>query len=138
MKLSTKFTMALHLMVAVDYFSNQKITSDFLAGSINTNPVVVRRLLSQLKAANLVEVARGTGGVTITQPLDTITFLDIYKAVEKTELFHFHDNPNRECPVGSHVHDLLDQRLADVQKAMEDKLQTLTLADLTTDLSHMV
>ena len=56
------------------------MTSDFMAASIGTNPVIVRKILQQLKAAGLIEVARGTGGVTITRPLEQITFLDVYKA----------------------------------------------------------
>ena len=79
--------------------SNQKMTNDFMAASIGTNPVIVRKILQQLKAAGLIEVARGTGGVTITRPLDQITFLDVYRAVECTpdeELFHFHENPNQK------------------------------------------
>ena len=63
--------------------------------------MIIRKLLQQLKAAGLIKVSRGTGGVTITRPLDQITFLDIYKAVECTpdeELFHFHENPNSNCP----------------------------------------
>ena len=76
----------------IDTFSDQKMTSDFMAASIGTNPVIIRKILQQLKAAGLIEVARGTGGVTITRPLEQITFLDVYKAVEcapDEQLFHF-------------------------------------------------
>ena len=58
-----------------------KITSDFLASSINVNPVIIRRILSQLKEAGIIEVKRGTGGAMITKPLQDITFLDVYYAV---------------------------------------------------------
>lgn len=114
------------------------MTSDFMAASIGTNPVIVRKLLQQLKAAGLIEVSRGTGGVTVTKPLDEITFLDVYKAVECTpdeQLFHFHENPNPKCPVGKNIHHVLDDRLNQVQKAMEDKLATMTLADVKNDVA---
>lgn len=136
MQISSRFTMAIHMFACIDTFSDQKMTSDFMAGSIGTNPVIVRKLLQQLKAAGLIEVSRGTGGVKITRPLDQITFLDIYKAVECTpdeELFHFHENPNPKCPVGRNIHHILDERLLDVQKAMEEKLSQMTLADVKKD-----
>ena len=138
MQISSRFTMAIHMFACIDTFADQKMTSNFMAASIGTNPVIVRKLLQQLKAAGLVEVSRGTGGVTITRPLDQITFLDIYRAVECSpdeELFHFHENPNPKCPVGRNIHQVLDGRLQDVQKAMEEKLAEMTLADVKNDVS---
>ena len=72
MQISSRFTMAIHMFACIDTFSDQKMTSDFMAASIGTNPVIVRKILQQLKAAGLIEVARGTGGVTITRPLEQI------------------------------------------------------------------
>ena len=141
MQISSRFTMAIHMFACIDTFSDQKMTSDFMAGSIGTNPVIIRKLLQQLKAAGLIEVSRGTGGVTITRPLNQITFLDIYKAVECTpdeELFHFHENPNPNCPVGKNIHRVLDNRLLEVQKAMEQKLSQMTLADVKKDVAACI
>lgn len=138
MQISSRFTMAIHMFACIDTFTDRKMTSDFMAASIGTNPVIVRKLLQQLKAAGLIEVSRGTGGVTVTKPLDEITFLDVYKAVECTpdeQLFHFHENPNLKCPVGKNIHHVLDDRLNQVQKAMEDKLATMTLADVKNDVA---
>ncbi len=138
MQISSRFTMAIHMFACIDTFTDRKMTSDFMAASIGTNPVIVRKLLQQLKAAGLIEVSRGTGGVTVTKPLDEITFLDVYKAVECTpdeQLFHFHENPNPKCPVGKNIHHVLDDRLNQVQKAMEDKLATMTLADVKNDIA---
>jgi len=138
MQISSRFTMAIHMFACIDTFTDRKMTSDFMAASIGTNPVIVRKLLQQLKAAGLIEVSRGTGGVTVTKPLDEITFLDVYKAVECTpdeQLFHFHENPNQKCPVGKNIHHVLDDRLNQVQKAMEDKLATMTLADVKNDFA---
>ena len=138
MQISNRFTMAIHMFACIDTFTDRKMTSDFMAASIGTNPVIVRKLLQQLKAAGLIEVSRGTGGVTVTKPLDEITFLDVYKAVECTpdeQLFHFHENPNQKCPVGKNIHHVLDDRLNQVQKAMEDKLATMTLADVKNDVA---
>ena len=122
MQISSRFTLAVHIFACIDTFKDEyKITSDFLAGSTNVNPVIVRKILGQLKAAGLVEVARGTGGASISKPLNEITFLDIYKAVEcvdNGELFHFHENPNTKCPVGRNIHFILDDKLKQVQDAI--------------------
>ena len=100
MQISSRFTLAVHIFACIDVFKDDyKVTSDFLAGSTNVNPVIVRKILGQLKAAGLVEVARGSGGASIPRPLNEISFLDIYNAVEcieNGELFHFHENPNTE------------------------------------------
>ena len=136
MQISSRFTMAIHMFACIDTFADQKMTSDFMAASIGTNPVIVRKLLQQLKAAGLVQVARGTGGVTITKPLEEISFLDIYRAVEcskEEELFHFHENPNEKCPVGKNIHHVLDDKLARVQQAMEKELASITLEDVKRD-----
>ena len=118
-----------------------KITSDFLASSINVNPVIIRRILSQLKEAGIIEVKRGTGGAKITKPLQDITFLDVYYAVECIEentLFHFHENPNPNCPVGMNIHNILDDKLYRVQAAMERELKAITLADVMNDLGKYI
>lgn len=141
MQISSRFTMAIHMFACIDTFSDQKMTSDFMAASIGTNPVIIRKLLQQLKAAGLVEVSRGTGGVTITKPLEEVTFLDIYRAVEcapDEELFHFHENPNQNCPVGKNIHHVLDDRLLQVQRAMEEKLAQMNLSDVKRDVAMCI
>lgn len=137
MQISSRFTLAVHIFACIDTFQGDyKVTSDFLAGSTNVNPVVIRRILGQLKAAGLVEVARGSGGASVSRPLDEISFLDIYHAVEcveNGELFHFHENPSTDCPVGRNIHRVLDDKLMRVQKAMEAELSSITLEDVMQD-----
>ncbi|HIS81142.1 MAG TPA: Rrf2 family transcriptional regulator [Candidatus Scatomonas merdavium] len=138
MQISSRFTIAIHMLTCMEIFKNEyKITSDFLAESIQVNPVIIRRILGQLKEAGLIEVKRGTGGAAITRPLEEITFLDVYRAVECIEentLFHFHENPNLNCPVGRNIHHVLDDRLRRVQEAMERELEAITLADVVGDM----
>lgn len=134
MQISSRFTIAIHIFACIHTFENEKkITSDFLAASVNVNPVIIRKLLSQLKAAGLVSVQRGSGGASVLKPLDEITFLDVYNAVEcidNGELFHFHDNPNMDCPVGKNIHLMLDDKLLQVQNAMENEMKKITIADV--------
>lgn len=137
MQISSRFTLAIHILDCIDAFKNEhKLTSDFLASSTNVNPVIVRKILGQLKAAGLVDITRGSGGASILKPLEEISFLDIYRAVECVEngkLFHFHDNPNIQCPIGKNIHLILDDRLMQVQNAMEKELESITLADVRSD-----
>lgn len=137
MQISSRFTMAIHIFSCINTFEGEKkITSNFLAGSINANPVIIRKLLLQLKAAGLVNVQRGSGGTSIAKPLEQITFLDIYNAVEcidNGELFHFHENSNPKCPVGRNIHRILDSKLQQVQDAMEREMEKITLADVVQD-----
>ena len=142
MQISSRFTIGLHILTAIDTFQNEyKVTSDFLAGSIQTNPVVVRRILGQLKKAGLIESSQGVAGITIPKPLDQITFYDVYTAVEPVEegdLFRFHDSPNPDCPVGRNIHRLLDGKLREIQNAMEEKMRRYTLADLHDGLDDIL
>ncbi len=142
MQISSRFTLAVHIFACIDTFKDDyKVTSDFLAGSTNVNPVIIRKILGQLKAAGLVEVARGSGGASIAKPLDEISFLDIYHAVEcieRGELFHFHENPSADCPVGRNIHGVLDDKLIRVQKAMEDELSSITMEDVIRDTRRLI
>ena len=142
MQISSRFTVALHIFACVDVFKDDyKVTSDFLASSINTNPVIIRKILSQLKGAGLITVARGTGGITVNKPLEEITFFDVYQAIEPVEngsLFHFHDAPNPDCPVGRNIHALLDDKLKAIQDAMGDEMRKYTLADLRTGMKELL
>lgn len=138
MQVPSRFTIAIHMLVIVALEGKEnKITSDFLASSVGVNPVIIRKTLSQLKKAELVTVARGTGGAEIIKNLEDISLLDIYQAVEclgKTDqLFNFHDHPNPNCPVGANIHVVLDEKLLKIQQAMEKELSLTSLAQLVTD-----
>ena len=137
MQISSRFTIAVHIFACIDTFGNdQKITSDFLSTSINVNPVIIRKILSSLKKSHLLNVQRGTGGTTIAKPLDQITLFDIYQSVEcveNGELFHFHENPNPKCAVGRNIHNVLDEKLVRIQRAMEEEMEQITIADVIKD-----
>ena len=143
MQISSRFTIALHILTCIEEFKNDyKITIDFLASSINVNPVVIRRILQKLKSAGIITVARGNvGNMEINRDLKDITFYDVYKAVDCVDdegLFHFHENPNPLCPVGRNIHNVLDNRLNAVQKAMENEMKKSTLADVINETSQLI
>ena len=137
MQISSRFTIAIHIFSCINTFENEyKITSDFLASSIQVNPVIIRKLLGQLRGAGLIEVKRGSGGASLAKEPGDITLLDIFNAVESLDdgkLFHFHENPNPNCPVGRSVHPVLDGRLEQIQRTMEKEMQSITLKDVFND-----
>ncbi len=137
MQISSRFSIAVHMLTCIGVFQDEcKLTSDFLASSVNVNPVVIRRILQQLKGAGIVEVARGSGGAALAREPDKITLFEIFNAVEcvsSGKLFHFHENPNPKCPVGRNIHTVLDGRLDCIQKAMEDEMKKTTMADILND-----
>ena len=135
MQISSRFTIATHMLIILALEGKkQKLTSDILASSVGVNPVIIRKTLSQLKNAGLISVARGTGGADIIKDLEDISLFDIYCAVEclgkSGQLFSFHDKPNPECPIGKNIHNVLDNRLEAIQKAMETELAQTSLAEV--------
>ena len=136
MQFSSRTTIATHMLLCIAMFQDtQKVTSTFMAGSIHVDPVVVRNISGLLSAAGIIEVKAGVGGASLARPAETITLLDVFKAVEKEEaLFHFHEHPEPLCPVGRNIHRLMDDRLGGIQAAMEQQMAQTTLAQLLTEL----
>lgn len=140
MQFSSRLPIAVHILLAiVEFEGKEKTTSTFLAGSVNVNPVIIRNTLGQLKAAGLVTVKAGEGGASLAKEPGDITLLDIFDAVEKEEaLFHFHENPNPECPVGKNVHAVLDNKLFAIREAMREKMKSIALQDLIDDMNDIL
>ena len=137
MQITSKFTAAVHILACIDIFDGQmRVTSDFLSGSTGVNAVIVRNVLGQLRNAGIVETRQGSGGAHLAKALDEITLYDIYEAVDCVDdegLFHFHENPNADCPVGRNIHKAMDGRLEAAQAALENELKSTTLAQVVAD-----
>ena len=86
-----------------------------------------------------LSISQGKSGISLTKTPDQITFYDVYKAVDSVKdegLFHFHENPNPECPIGRNIHKAMDSKLTRVQRCMEDEMRKITLADVMTDIQN--
>ena len=142
MQITSKFTAAVHILTCIDIFGGQmRVTSDFLSGSTGVNAVIVRNVLGQLRNAGIVETRQGSGGAHLAKALDEITLYDIYKAVDCVDdegLFHFHENPNADCPVGRNIHKAMDDRLQTAQAALENELKSTTLAQVVADTRKII
>ena len=142
MQITSKFTVAVQILTCIDIFGGQmRVTSDFLSGSTGVNAVIVRNVLGQLRNAGIVETRQGSGGAHLAKALDEITLYDIYKAVDCVDddgLFHFHENPNADCPVGRNIHKSMDDRLQTAQSALENELKKTTLAEIVADTKKII
>ncbi len=141
MQITSRFTIAVHSIILIAYNQDMKVTSKLIAGSTNVNPVIVRGVLSQLKEAGIVNSRQGATGITIAKPLSEITFYDVYKAVDSVKdegLFHFHENPNPDCPVGRNIHSAMDGRLNQIQTSMENEMKQIRLSDIVGDVQSII
>ncbi len=127
--INTRLSVAIHILALVAF--NSKLSSEQIADSVTTNPVVIRRISSNLKKAGLLTSRAGVSGFSLTRDPKDITLLDIYKAVNlEKELFSIHDKPNPDCPVGKTIQGTLDVTFESVQSAMENELNNKTLQEV--------
>ncbi|KML04704.1 Rrf2 family transcriptional regulator [Bacillus stratosphericus] len=134
MKISSRFTVAVHILALLSLEKGSLQTSEDIAGSVNTNPVVIRRIMSKLKKAGLISTSLGKGGSQLNRSEGDITLLDVYKAVEvvdEGELFQIHESPNPDCPIGANIQAVLELILCRAQSAMEQVLAEIKLSELT-------
>jgi DNA-binding IscR family transcriptional regulator len=136
--IATRFAVAAHIMMllATDDGSG-RATSLRIAKSVNTNPVVIRRITGQLARAGLVTVKRGPGGATLRLPADRITLSDVWAAVNpdrERDLLPLHPEPDADCPVGGKVHRVLTPHFKAAEAAMQQALGRVTLDQLTASL----
>lgn len=137
----TRLAVAIHILAVLSLAGDEQRTSEVIARSVNTNAVVVRRLLSLLKKAGLIDVQRGAGGSTLNHRPENISLLDVYRAVvpqPKAKPFYVHQNPSCNCFIGKNIHEALEAPFAKVNKAMEDSLSTTTIAEVASFIKKRV
>lgn len=140
------------------------MTGEALAESVGAHSVIIRNILAQLKSANLIETRRGGSGARLAKSPSKISLLDIFNAVQSTkssqtqasgaknssaktptksskstkpsqnQLFRFHTNPNELCPLGKHIHGILDTRFLQAQSVLESYLSTVLLSELISEI----
>ncbi|MFE7127654.1 Rrf2 family transcriptional regulator [Streptomyces sp. NPDC057617] len=133
MSANSRLTIAAHALAWMELNKRQGheiATSEQIAESVNTNPVVIRRLLAELRRAGLVESRRGAGaGWMLARELESITLLDVYEAVEPGTLFAMHRaTPNQECPVGFGIRPTMQGIYAGIEETVRGELARTTVA----------
>ena len=133
MSLSSRHAIATHILLVLACTESARVSSEYIAGSVNTNPVVVRRLLSDLKRAGLVGVQKGAeGGYFLLKKSSQISLWDVFQAVEELPIFVVHTSPpNPRCKVGGCVEGLLKDVYKDVESALVKRLKAVTLCCLS-------
>ncbi len=132
MATNSKFTIAVHILTMLANAKDEPLKSEYVACSINTNPVVVRRIWSTLAKAGLLTSRTGaTGGSRLARAASKITLLDVYQAVETGCMFPSHPNqPNQNCQIGKNIQGALEGIFAQAQHEMEQSLARRTIADI--------
>lgn len=129
---SSRFVVASHVLTLLAHSDGEAMTSEYIAGSVNTNPVVVRRILGLLAKAGLVATQEGArGGVRLAKPAGEIDLRAVYTAVEPAPLFAPHpQQPNPACPVGGTIQAAVAPTLTAAETALQASLAQTTVADL--------
>ncbi len=127
-----RFAMAVHVLAVLAYKDGDPVSSQFLSASVNTNPVIIRRLLLALQAARLVETRKGPwAGSRLSRSAAHITLADVYRAVKVPEPFGLpRRQPNGHCPVGHCIRTALKPVLLSAHDALERDLAKRTLAGM--------
>src|SRR5689334_5646686 len=128
---NSRFAVAIHTLLVLAAKSGQPTSSDYIASSVGTNPVLIRRLMGELRAAGLVASRAGaTGGFVLAKEMERIGLDEVYRAVEADPLFARHEKINPKCPIGRAVGPLLDRVLGEAESTMLRSLKSTTLAEL--------
>src|SRR4029077_3277460 len=132
---SNRFAVAIHILTLLARHGGT-MTSEELAGSVNTNPVVIRRILGRLRDAGLVCAVSGpNGGSKLCVDTRKVSLLDIYRVVEQTELIGVHEEPNQRCPIGRRIQAVLHGVTTDVKHAVEQELKATTLSEIVQEFN---
>lgn len=139
MKYSTKLSDTVHVMVLIAINQEKSLSSASIAESVHTNPGFVRQLMLKLKKAGLMTSVAGHARPSLSKPADQITLLDIYKAVEGDKpLLHLDTHTNPDCGVGINIQLSLQGFYNEIQKAAEEKMNTITLQDIIDTINEQI
>jgi len=131
MRVSTRFSDSVHILAYIDIYQKTKLSSETIASSIETSPVVVRRLMGILRESGLIETKKGSAEPRLAKPTNEITLLDIYLAAEgDKQLFTLDTNTNPDCIVGGNIQKVLGSYYEDAKMAALKKFNDVSLQDI--------
>lgn len=139
MFISSRFTVGVHILVLIELNKENIISSEFIAGSVNTNPTLIRKIMGMLKKAKLINVQPGIAGAKLAKEPSIIKLLDVYKAVDVVpdkELFSVHENTSPLCIVGRNIQDSITPVLSAAQLALEKELENVTIEDIIKNITE--
>ncbi len=131
MKTNQNFAVSVHILTVLAAHPNLAVTSDAIAESVNTNPVVIRRIMAHLRQHHLVESRPGvSGGWRLQRPAEHISLCEVYRATTHEDALSMHQHPNPHCAVGGKIRGALTPMFDEAQDAMEAALENFTIADV--------
>ncbi len=140
MSTNSRFAVAVHVLTLMAWAEDEPLKSEQVAESVNTNPVVIRRILCELAQAKLVISQTGSmGGSRLARKPAEITLLDVYQAVESRGVFSLPKHPpSRRCPVGVNIETVLSNVLEEVDYAVDKVLTNITIKDVVARLKPCI
>jgi Rrf2 family protein len=130
MNINQRFAVSLHIL-ALMASSDGPLTSEAIAGSVDTHPVVIRRTMASLREHGLVDSKPGVnGGWRLLRTPERIGLCEVYRSLEQEDVLAIHNHPNKKCRVGAHIRDALTEIFSSAQAQMESALGQYTVADV--------
>ena len=131
--ISGKFAITLHILTLLSKFPDEFLSSDFLAGSMNLHPVLIRKEIANLKKHHIVESKEGkNGGTKLLRPAENISLDDIFKLTfERVTLGYSKNDPNPDCPVGKNINKKLDELYIDINDKISKELRVISLTEFS-------
>ena len=134
MNSNQRFAVSVHILTLLAA-SDDPLTSEAIAASVDTNPVVIRRTLANLREHGLVGSRPGVnGGWHLLRTPDKIGLCEIYRSLEQENVLAMHSHPNKKCQVGAHIRDALSEAFTAAQMEMEKALGNYTVANILEDV----
>lgn len=142
MQISIKCSIAVHCLIFIHEAKGiAKVTSNLLAESTGSNPVVIRNIISALKKAGLITVPRGTGGAELCVDPADITLYQIYTALEPngvSSLIGIHPCQERQCPVAKNIRKVLETPYHKIEDAVKEAMQAITLQSMIEEFHNLI
>jgi len=131
--ISGKFAITLHILTLLSKFPDEFLSSDFLAGSMNLHPVLIRKEIANLKKHHIVESKEGkNGGTKLLKPAENISLDDIFKLTfERVTLGYSKNDPNPDCPIGKNINKKLDELYIDINDKISKELRGISLTEFS-------
>ena len=134
MNTNQRFAVSVHILTLLA-MSDDPLTSEAIAESVDTNPVVIRRTMASLRVHGLVDSRTGVkGGWHLLRTPDKIGLCEIYRSLEQKDVLAIHTHPNKNCRVGAHIRDTLSGAFTAAQMEMEKALGNYTVANILEDV----
>ncbi len=132
MNSNSRFAVAIHVLTVLANRSNERITSEYIASSVCTNPVVIRRALGELRRAGLVDSLSGNrGGWRLLKSAQQITLFEVYCAVREGLPFGLAANePNPRCVIGAQITEQVTEIFQEAELQMEEYFQSVSIHDI--------